>query len=453
MAISCAFVDNLKVLAYNKSKIFTKDEIMTVVSWVLWALGVVFGLVYAYQVLFMIVGVLGKKKKYPEAKENHTFAIIISARNEEKVIGNLIDSIQKNDYPQDKLKIIVVADNCDDKTAQICRDKGCVVFERFNKEQIGKGYALNFLFKQISTEMPDYEPDAFMVFDADNILTTNYIKEMNKALDSGVKVCTSFRNSKNYGTNWLSAGASLGFIRECRFIHRPKELLKLSTHVSGTGFYVSKDVLTFKEGWKYVTLTEDLEFSATSTLKNVKIGYCEDAEFFDEQPSKFKQTWKQRLRWSKGALMGFSLFHSSLALGFLKTFNFSFYEYYFSRFFPAGLWYGFSFVASNIVTLVIRLFEVANTGVVVSVFYFLSPLLSGLLTTYLGTFVDGFFTTILNWKKIKAPARKKILYMFTYPVFNIIFSIPTVFVALFKKVKWDPIEHTQSITQEQLEGK
>ena len=425
---------------------------MEIVQLVFWVLGVVFGLIYAYQALFMLVGLLGKKKTYPDAKEDHTFAIVISARNEEKVIGNLIDSIQKNDYPQDKLQIFVVADNCDDKTAEICREKGCVVYERFNKDQIGKGYALHFLFEHISKDFPDYEPDAFMVFDADNVLSTNYIKEMNKALDSGVKVCTSFRNSKNFGTNWLSAGASLGFMRECKFIHKPKQLLNLSTHVSGTGFYVSKEVLTFKQGWRYFTLTEDLEFSASSTIKNVKIGYCEDAEFFDEQPYKFKQTWRQRLRWSKGSLMGFSLFHSTLCLNFLKTFNFSYYDYYFSRFFPVGLWYGFSFIATNIVSLVARLLEVANTGIIKNVFYYLSPLLIALLTTYLGMFVDGFLATVTHWKKIKAPARKKIAYMFTYPIFSTIFQIPTVFVALFKKVKWDPIEHTQDITQEQLDS-
>jgi len=424
---------------------------MNILQLVLTCLSVVFGLLYAYQVLFMIIGIFSKKKKFPEAKEQHTFAFLIAARNESKVIGNLINSIRNNDYPQDKIKIFIVADNCEDNTAELCRNLGCTVYERFNKEQVGKGYALNFLFKHIADEFPDYEPDAFFIFDADNVLTTNYISEMNKALDSGVKVCTSFRNSKNYGTNWLSAGSSLGFMRECRFLHRPKSVLKLSTHVSGTGFYISKDVMTFKDGWKYVTLTEDIEFSAANTLKGVKIGFCEDAVFFDEQPIKFKQTWKQRIRWAKGSLMGFSIFHASLSLEFLKTLDFNFYEYYFSRFFPVGLYYGLSFIASNVVTLISRILEVTNAHAIVSAFYFISPVLVALLTTYLGLLVDSVLATVLNWKHIKAPARKKILYMFTTPVFNFIFTIPVVFVALFKKVKWDPIEHTESITQEQLE--
>lgn len=424
---------------------------MNVAQIILLILGAIFSLIYAYQILFMIVGIFSKKVKFNDAKTDHTFAIIISARNEEKVISNLINSIKQNEYPQEKLKIFVCADNCTDNTAQICRELGCVVYERENKEKIGKGYALNFLFNNISKDFPDYEPDAFFVFDADNVLSANYIKEMNKALDSGVEVCTSYRNSKNFDTNWLSAGASIGFMRECRFIHRPKSILKLSTHVSGTGFYISKNVLTFKQGWDFVTLTEDLEFSAASTLKGVNIGYCEDAMFYDEQPTKFKQTWKQRLRWSKGSLMGFSIFHLSLSLSFLKSLNFNFYEYYFTRFFPVSIFYGLSFLATMILNLVTTILESINGNIIVSAIYFIWPILLGVLTTYLGMFIDSFMATILEWKKIKAKWYKKVFYMFTTPIFNMIFTIPVVFVAIFKKVKWEPIEHNQDVTLCDLE--
>lgn len=175
---------------------------MSALQLILTILGTIFSVLYFYQVVFMIIGIFSKKRRFPEAKKNHTFAIVICARNEEKVIGNLIESIKSNDYPQENLKIFVCADNCTDNTAQICRDLGCVVYERQNKEKVGKGYALDFLFKNIALDFPEYCPDATFMFDADNILTKNYIKEMNKALDSGVKVCTSFRNSKNFGSSW-----------------------------------------------------------------------------------------------------------------------------------------------------------------------------------------------------------------------------------------------------------
>ncbi len=423
---------------------------MAIASIILTVLGSIFSAIYVYQVIFIIIGLFAKKKKYKDAKENHTFGIVICGRNEEKVIGNLIESIKNNDYPQDKIKIFVCADNCTDKTAEICRDLGAIVYERFNKEQIGKGYALNYLFQNIYKDMPEYVPDAIMVFDADNVLTTNYIKEMNKALDSGVKICTSFRNSKNFDSSWVSSGASVLFLRECMFIHKPKSFFKLSTHVSGTGFYFSKDILTFKDGWPYTMITEDLEFSAFSTLKGVKIGYCEDAEFFDEQPVKFKQAWRQRLRWSKGGLLGFSIFHASLSASFLKTLDFTYYEYYFSRFFPISIFYLFSFLATCIINITTRILEVIHQNLIVGIIYYLSPILTALLTSYLAMLLDSLITVIVCWKKIKAPARKKILSIFVTPLFTMFISTPCAFVALFKKVKWDPIEHNQSVTQQQL---
>lgn len=426
---------------------------MKIVQIILNIVGIIFMLLYLYQILFIAVGTFARRKKYPEAKKYHTFAILICGRNEEKVIGNLIDSIQNNNYPQEKIRIFVCADNCDptDRTAAIAREKRCIVYERHDQSAIGKGYALRLMFDNIANDFPAYEPDAIMVFDADNLLAPNYIAEMNKALDSGVQVCTSFRNSKNYGTNWVSAGASLSFVRECQFFHKSKAVLGLSTHVSGTGFYFSKEVMSFKTGWPYTMITEDLEFSASSTLNGVKIGYCEDAEFFDEQPTKFKQAYKQRLRWCKGGLMGFSLFHRSLLGTFFKTQDFTYYEYYFSRFFPVGAYYSFSFVASCIVNTLARVLEALNGQVIANAVYFMAPLLIALFTTYIGLFVDSVFACLVNWKRIRATTKQKIMSMFALPLFTMLISMPASVAALFKKVKWEPIEHNESITQRQLE--
>ena len=423
---------------------------MEIAKIILTALTVLFGLIYCYQLFFILVGTLIRTKKYPEAKINHTFAVIISARNEEKVIGNLIESIRSQDFPQENVKIFVCADNCTDKTADICRNLGATVYERFNKKQIGKGYALNFLFKEIARDFPSYEPDAFFVFDADNILSKNYFYEMNKALDAGEKVCTSYRNSKNFGTNWLSAGASIGFMRECLFLHKPKQILGLSTHISGTGFFVAKEVLTFKDGWNHVTLTEDLEFSAFNTLKGFRIAYNNQAVFYDEQPIKFKQTWTQRTRWAKGSLMGFSLFHYSLGVSFLKSLNFNYYEYY-CRFFPISIYYCFSIITSYVLTILSFTLTKID-GSLGSTVYTIWPFLAPFITTYLALFADVALVTILQWNKIKAPAWKKIKYIFTTPIFNFIFTIPITIYALFKKVKWEPIEHNQVVTQQQLDN-
>lgn len=65
--------------------------------------------------------------------------------------------------------------------------------------------------------MEDY--DAFVVFDTDNILDKNYFKEMNRTSSDGYEVITSYRNSKNFGDNWISSGYALWFLHEAQFFN------------------------------------------------------------------------------------------------------------------------------------------------------------------------------------------------------------------------------------------
>ena len=127
-------------------------------------------LVYAvfYRKIYFLIGMFFTRKFKP-AKKKHKYAIVIAARNEEKVIGNLIDSIHKQDYPKDLLTIFVVADNCTDSTAKIVRDKGCICYERFDSEHKTKGYALEFLFDKIEEDYKRNSFEGFFVFDADNL--------------------------------------------------------------------------------------------------------------------------------------------------------------------------------------------------------------------------------------------------------------------------------------------
>ena len=123
---------------------------------------------------------------------------------------------------------------------------------------------------------------------------------MNKVFDRGYNVITSYRNSKNYDTNWITSGYSLWFIREAKYLNNPRMMLKTSCAVSGTGFLVNSSIIKKNNGWKFNLLTEDIQFSVVNILEGEKIGYCESAMFYDEQPTTFKQSWNQRMRWSKG---------------------------------------------------------------------------------------------------------------------------------------------------------
>ena len=260
------------------------------------------GLMTVHFVFFAIVGIFARKK-FPKAKVNHKYGIVICARNEETVVGNLVESIQKTNYPQELLHIFVIAHNCTDSTAEVAREHGATVYEYNNPNEKTKGYALKYLFNCIERDFGTQSYEGFFQFDADNILSRDYFDKMNDAFEAsnGENVITSFRNSKNFGTNMMSGMYGLFFMFGCRFESRGRTVCGCSTRVPGTGFLFSSKAV--KDGWQYLTLTEDWEFSADQILQGRKIIYCDEAVFYDEQPTTNRVMLRQRLRWSKGHLL------------------------------------------------------------------------------------------------------------------------------------------------------
>lgn len=238
-----------------------------------------------------------KEKPYISYKPKNKFAIVISAYNEEKVISHAVESLKKLKYPNELYDIYVVADNCTDKTAIIAEKAGAKVYERLDSEKRGKGYTLEWIFKKICSEDMDY--DAVSVFDADNLVASNFLQVMNKHLCMGHDVVQGYLDSKNPSDTWISSNNSIAFWIGNRFIQLPRYYLGLSCYLGGTGFVISTKIL--KEfGWDATCLTEDLEFSIKLVLKGKKVYWAHDAVIYDEKPLSLKQSWKQRRRWMQG---------------------------------------------------------------------------------------------------------------------------------------------------------
>ena len=265
-------------------------------------IGLIFSIMVIHKAFYFVIGMFFTRKFKP-AKNKHKYGIVIAARNEKYVIGNLLDSINKQDYPKDLYTVFVVADNCTDNTADIARSKGAIVYERHDTEHRTKGYALQFLFENIKKEYGIETFEGYFVFDADNLLKKNYISKMNDAFDSGQKIITSYRNTKNFDENWVSSTYALHWIRSIRTNHRARSVLRLATNIQGTGFLFSNEIV--KDGWKYISLTEDRALTADAVAQGYQITYQDEAEFYDEQPVSLKVALRQRLRWSKGHLQAF----------------------------------------------------------------------------------------------------------------------------------------------------
>ena len=179
---------------------------------------------------------------------------------------------------------------------------------------MGKGYALDFLTQHIQADYPGCF-DGYFVFDADNILSPDYLERMNESFSAGNEIVTSYRNSKNFGDNWISAGYALWFLRESRYLNGARNRLGSSAAVGGTGFLFSQRILDESHGWQFYLLTEDIEFSIHHILRGERIAICEDAVLYDEQPTDFRQSVRQRLRWAKGYIQVFRRYGADLLKG------------------------------------------------------------------------------------------------------------------------------------------
>ncbi len=276
-------------------------------------IGILFTLCYAYQLLYIPVSLFFRERKMEaEGTGRNDYAVLIPARNEEKVIGDLIDCLKGQTYPENKLHVFVMADNCTDSTAAVAAAHGAAVFTRYDRNRVGKGYVLDAMLREIKSVKPDGY-DGYFVFDADSILEPDYVEQMDRTFCQGYGIVTSYRNSKNYGDNWISAGYALWFLRESRYLSRPRHLLGGSCAVSGTGFLFSREVEEETGGWPFHLLTEDIEFSVDQITSGRKIGYCGGAVLYDEQPTAFRQSWDQRMRWSRGYLQVFKKYGRKLA--------------------------------------------------------------------------------------------------------------------------------------------
>lgn len=393
-------------------------------------IGAVFLLCYGYQLIYLLIAYAKKPQADPPAPPHH-LAILIAARNESNVIHNLLNSLKEQDYPEDYYKVFLVADNCTDNTAEIARELGATVYERFNKTEIGKGYAIDYLIKAIERDFGDIY-DAYIMFDADNTLKPNYLTEMNNTFSRGFEVVSSYRNPSNYGEGWRAGGMGMYFLRDARVLNLARMRLGTNTYITGTGFLFSRELCKRYGGWPFHCLTEDGEFTMHNAVHNAKCGYCNSAMFFDEQPVRLRDSWNQQTRWCKGGLQIFKIYLPSLIKGIFSKRWLS----YFDTLMTLTPAYVLSMTAVAVNTL----------GFIVNILMGQNPLtlipeilmLVGIC--YFGLIAFSIPITISEWENICASAPKKILYMLTFPLFLFTF-IPAAFVALFKKVEWKQISH------------
>jgi len=285
---------------------------LSTLKFIIGAVNVVFQvlllLILVYYGFISLFGLV--RRKEPSAFSfpiKNKFAVLISAHNEELVIGKSIECLKSVNYPSHMYDIYVIADNCDDATAEVARKHGAIVYERFDDKRKGKGFALKWMFEKLA-EM-DEKYDAVCILDADNLVSSNFFLEMNKQLQMGHSVIQGYLDSKNPYDTWVSGNYSISYWISNRLFQLPRYYLGLSCALGGTGFVMTMDVLN-ELGWDATCLTEDLEFSMKLVLNGKRVAWAHDAKVYDEKPLKLLQSLRQRKRWMQG--------HSDCATRFFK---------------------------------------------------------------------------------------------------------------------------------------
>nr|WP_162990796.1 glycosyltransferase family 2 protein [Maliibacterium massiliense] len=396
----------------------------------------------SYQITMALFGIRRRRELPPKVVKMHRFAAIVCARNEQAVIDRLINSLKKQQYPQQLLDIYVVADNCTDQTAQVARDAGAIVYERFNNEQKGKGYALHWIFNILLRDKADAY-DAYFVFDADNVVKSDFTEKMNWKLCHGAEVVQGYRDIKNPSDSWVSGNYALFYWSQNRLYSLPRVKMGLNCMLNGTGFMVRADVLQQSGGWCTQTITEDIEFSLRNIADGRDIDLCYDAIVYDEQPITFRQSWDQRLRWAVGNLQCTRLMLGRMCKralkGSLKAID--------ACIFMIGMPMLF---VSLVMVLLDTIFISGNGAAWLAqwqiVQYFM-PTLQFLGTMYIAPMAQAVATVLLEKKPLKSVWKG----IATYPVFIISWAFIN-FTALFvRRPQWKPIPHVRAVDVEDIQ--
>jgi len=390
---------------------------------------------WVYQFVISLCSFVKVKDKPLIVDKKHKFMAIIPAHNEEAVVGNLVDSLKKLDYPDELYDIYVIADNCTDNTAKIAKEAGAIVYERFDETKKTKGYALQWFLQQKIEENAPY--DAFCIFDADNIVDENFLNVMNKKLCQGEDVVQGYKDIKNPSDTWVSAGYAIFYWTMHRFYHLARYNIGLSPLMNGTGFMVKFDVIK-PDGWDTKTLTEDIEFSLKRIIKGKRLGWAKDAIVYDEQPVGFKQSWIQRERWTVGHMQCLSEYTKPLASAVIENKTVMNFD---------GLLYLLGTAPMLILTLLLVILNIVlfATGEMTTV-DFLIQLLKYVIPTILVLPFMGMVVMYLEKKPIK-PMLKGLL---LYPVFMGSWLLINIKCLFKRDTEWKKIDHNNSKKIEEI---
>lgn len=251
----------------------------------------------ASSLYLLILTLLSAQPSPPQPSSRRMrFDVIVPAHDEVAVLPRVLATLARIDWPRDRLRIVVVADNCTDGTAALARSLGADVLERRDPEHRGKGYALEYAFK--ASRARGFA-DAVVIVDADAEVSENLLEAIAARMERGAHAVQVHYGVSNAPVSWRTrllsiAKASFHVVRS-----RARERLQLSCGIRGNGWAVTHSLLE-SVPYRSFSLTEDLEYGIELGLCGYRVHYADEASSNAEMASNERAARKQRQRWERG---------------------------------------------------------------------------------------------------------------------------------------------------------
>lgn len=408
---------------------------------------VIFILFLWHYIIYFFIAIK-KVQVLPHQDKFNKFGILIPARNESNVISNILNSFRAMDYPKDKFDVYVIVETKDDPTIEIVKEFGFNYIVRGDlTNRRTKGYALDDAYHYLKDNNLKY--DAYMVFDADNIIESDYLQKMNDVKNAGYQVATGYRSFTNAKKNWVCATSATLFSFMNQFTARGRSHLFEKATLTGTGYYIDANIVDDAGGWIWNGMTEDVELTTYCYYHNIRMKYYPYAKYYDEQPEKVGVLHKQHIRWVWGFLANKDKF----------KYSGKFYE-------PRSKWtkrlsmfeYKLSIIPFIILCVTLSLSSFAALVTAIAAVFFEPENVSVIFNHFIGQFFSlyaifffvALFTIMIDRKNLHFGFFKSLVVALTYMFFFGDFFL-AFFDGLFHKAKrttWKKIEHTGDITDE-----
>jgi 1,2-diacylglycerol 3-beta-glucosyltransferase len=393
-------------------------------------------IVVSYALYFVVRGLSGLFRKiqgYPHREAAAHFAVLIPARNEEAVIGNLIQSLKKQTYPADLFDVYVLANHCKDSTEEAAKRAGAKVI-RCPDTVASKGDVLRTAFRTLKNHK---ETDAYIIFDADNLADARFLEKMNDAWSAGERLAQGRRLGKNTSDNLLTRCYEIFYNMQNVFFNHSRTSVGNSAILNGTGWMIDKALID-EYGFPTVTMTEDLELTGISALYHIHAGYVHEAVTYDEYPDRGKMALRQLNRWVYGQVQCMRAYAGRLSARIFAHFDRN--------------------ALDAVLVYLMPLIMLAGLFVLIRTFYLPEGVstVGDLLWKYLpllGILCYVFFACMMGTGMHKSglPVKGNVISLIVYPLFMCIL-MPIAVVCLFRrKVEWKPITHDRSVRIEDIE--